>query len=115
MPEHCGRGSSQDWDEDWVALDLQEAGITFGTPMSEIAAAVGVGQAPDAWYAESGSWDDPWGAYVDNVLSVFGILDFVGGDGVPYAGWVDDFSPETFEDALASTNLGLIGQPLFCD
>ena len=104
-----------DWDEDRVALDLQEAGISFGTPMSEIAAAVGVGQAPDAWYAESGTWDDPWGAYVDNVLSVFGLLDFVGGDGVPYAGWVDDFSPATFEDALASTNLGLIGQPLFCD
>jgi len=104
-----------DWDEDRVALDLQEAGITFGTPMSEIAAAVGVGEAPDAWYAESGSWDDPWDAYVDNVLSVFGLLEFVGGDGVNYAGWVDDPSPATFEDALATTNRGLIGRPSFCD
>jgi len=109
-----------DWGEERVVLDIQEAGISFGVPLSEIVAAVGVGVPPDDWYAQewdifSDFYDDPWDAYVDNVLSVFGLLSFVGGDGVHYSGWVDSASPATFEDALAGADLGGIGAPSFCD
>ncbi len=106
-----------------MVLDLQEAGISLGTPLSEIAEAVGVAVAPHDWYAEewdtfSQGYDDPWDAYVDNVLSVFGMLQFVGGDGVQYSGWLEDFSPATpanFEEALASTGLSMIGTLPLCD
>ena len=101
------------WEEDRVALDIHEAGISLGTPLSEIAEAVGVAVAPHDWYTE-GSWDD----YVDYVLGVFGIMDFVGGDGVVYSGWIEDFPPTTpanFEEALASTSLSMIGELQFCD
>ncbi len=111
------------WEEDRVALDIQEAGISLGTPLSEIAEAVGVAVAPHDWYAEewdnfSQFYDDPWDAYVDNVLGVFGALDFLGGDGVVYSGWIENFPPTTpanFEEALASTSLSMIGELQFCD
>jgi len=105
-----------------VVLDIQEAGISFGVPLNEIVAAVGVGVPPDDWHAQewdvfSDFHDDPWDAYVTHVLSVFGLLSFVGGDGVHYSGWVDvDGSPATFEDALAGADLWEIGgAPSFCD
>lgn len=97
------------WEDDRVALDIQEAGISLGTPLSEIAEAVGVAVAPHDLNT-GGSWDD----YVDYVLGVFGIMDFVGGDGVVYSGFPPT-TPANFEEALASTSLSMIGELQFCD
>ena len=52
------------------------------------------------------------GSAVDDVSAT------VGGDGVVYSGWIEDFPPTTpanFEEALASTSLSMIGELHFCD
>ena len=118
IPTYSDSGALTNWlfsdaGEDRVILDVQEAGISFGTPLDQVAQAVGVGERPDKWYEDS--FEDPWSAYVDNVLSVFGLLDFTGGNGLVFAGQTSSFSPATFEDALAGAELSYFGMPAFCD
>lgn len=114
---HLMRWSFLDFGDDRVMLDIQETGISFGSPMTEVAELVGVSQRPDAFYeAQPDVYDDPWEAYVEYQLGVFGRLSFGGEDGVTYVGSITgSWAPADFEEALDNSELSMVGQPSYCD